>query len=94
MIKVVVQTKGTHRFCFSLLTYLNDKNESINVYSFLEQCCARSSVYQNKVLVYYSWLIGFVESTLFWKSEDCANTVLKTNGFLLKYCTYVLTLLT
>ena len=38
------------------------------------QCCAQSSVYQNKALVYYSWLIGFVKSTSFWKSEDWTNT--------------------
>ena len=45
------------------------------------QCCAWSSVYQNKVLVNSSWLIGFLKSTLFWSSEDYAKTVLKTNGF-------------
>ena len=41
------------------------KTEFAKVHSFLKQCCARSSVYQNKVLVYYSWLIGFVKSTFF-----------------------------
>ena len=39
------------------------------VHSFLKQCCAQSSAYQNKVLVCYSWLIGFIKTTLFWKSE-------------------------
>ena len=34
------------------------------VHLFLKQYCARSSVYQNKVFVYYSWLIGFMKSTL------------------------------
>ena len=54
---------------------------SNKIHLFYKQCCARNSVYQNKVLVYYSWLIGFVKSTLFLKSEDCANTVTKWMDF-------------
>jgi hypothetical protein len=47
--------------------------ESAKVHSFLKQCCARTSVYRNKVLAYYSWLIGFVKSTLFWGNCDLGH---------------------
>ena len=65
---------GNPKIQFLLARVHMKKKCRCNHNRFLKQCCAQSSVYQNKVLVYYSWLISFLKSTSFWKSEDCTNT--------------------